>query len=174
MEGWASRAGIEPSNAQPLKANGSFAGRNSYLLTVGHWCRCNNRHDRHSRGCPDNNRPFRPPRAKARSRGRPILERPGNCNGNRTASARRASDRITAWAGVFDLCREFPNFAPAFYHSAVNYTSLGYGDVVMSSSWRLLGPLETADGMLMFGVSTAMLFAVIQRLIQTRFRDADG
>ena len=81
---------------------------------------------------------------------------------------------ITAWAGVFDLCREFPNFAPAFYHSAVNYTSLGYGDVVMSSSWKLLGPLETADGMLMFGVSTAMLFAVIQRLIQTRFRDADG
>ena len=83
-------------------------------------------------------------------------------------------NEITAWAGVFDLCREFPNFAPAFYHSAVNYTSLGYGDVVMSSSWRLLGPLETADGMLMFGVSTAMLFAVIQRLIQTRFRDADG
>jgi hypothetical protein len=81
---------------------------------------------------------------------------------------------ITAWAGVFDLCREFPNFAPAFYHSAVNYTSLGYGDVVMSSSWKLLGPLETADGMLMFGVSTAMLFAVIQRLIRTRFRDADG
>jgi Ion channel len=81
---------------------------------------------------------------------------------------------ITAWAGVFDLCREFPNFAPAFYHSAVNYTSLGYGDVVMSSSWRLLGPLETADGMLMFGVSTAMLFAVIKRLIQTRLRDGDG
>jgi Ion channel len=81
---------------------------------------------------------------------------------------------ITAWAGVFDLCREFPNFAPAFYHSAVNYTSLGYGDVVMSSSWKLLGPLETADGMLMFGMSTATLFAVIQRLIQTRFRDADG
>jgi len=81
---------------------------------------------------------------------------------------------ITAWAGVFDLCREFPSFAPAFYHSAVNYTSLGYGDVGMSSSWKLLGPLETADGMLMFGVSTAMLFAVIQRLIQTRFRDTDG
>ena len=81
---------------------------------------------------------------------------------------------ITAWAAVFDLCREFPNFAAAYYHSAVNYTSLRYGDVVMSSSWRLLGPLETADGMLMFGVSTAMLFAVIQRLIQTRFRDADG
>jgi hypothetical protein len=175
MEGWASRAGTEPSNAQPLKANGSFPRRNSYLLIVGHWCRSNNRHDRHSRGCPDNNRPFRPPRAKARSRGRPILWRDlAIVTGTALLALAAHLIEITAWAEVFDLCREFPNFAPAFYHSAVNYTSLGYGDVVMSSSWRLLGPLETADGMLMFGVSTAMLFAVIQRLIQTRFRDADG
>ncbi len=79
---------------------------------------------------------------------------------------------ITAWAGVFILCGEFHHFAAAFYHSAVNYTSLGYGDVVMSASWRLLGPLETADGMLMFGVSTAMIFAIIQRLLQTRLRES--
>jgi Ion channel len=81
---------------------------------------------------------------------------------------------IAIWALVFDLCREFPNFAPAFYHSAVNYTSLGYGDVVMSSSWKLLGPLETADGMLMFGLTTAMIFAVIQRFVQTKFGDPGG
>jgi Ion channel len=62
----------------------------------------------------------------------------------------------------------------ALYHSAVNYTSLGYGDVVMSAAWRLLGPLETADGMLMFGVSTAMMFAVIERLVQTRFKLEDA
>ena len=78
---------------------------------------------------------------------------------------------ITAWAVVFVLCGEFSHFAAAFYHSAVNYTSLGYGDVVMSASWKLLGPLETADGMLMFGVSTAMVFALILRLLQVRFRD---
>lgn len=56
---------------------------------------------------------------------------------------------------------------------AVSYTSLGYRDVVMLVSWRLLGPLETADGMLMFGVSTATIFAVIQRLVQTRFNFED-
>ena len=80
---------------------------------------------------------------------------------------------ITAWAVVFALCGEFSYFSAAFYHSAVNYTSLGYGDVVMSARWRLLGPLETADGMLMFGISTAMIFAVIQMLVQTRFRNSD-
>jgi hypothetical protein len=75
---------------------------------------------------------------------------------------------IAGWAVVFVLCGEFPQFAAAFYHSAVNYSSLGYGDVIMSGSWKLMGPLETADGMLMFGVSAAMIFAIVQRLIQTR------
>ncbi len=77
---------------------------------------------------------------------------------------------IAIWAVLFDFCGEFPQVSMAFYHSAVNYTSLGYGDVVMSVTWRFLGPLETADGMLMFGVSTAMIFAVIERFVQTRFK----
>ena len=81
---------------------------------------------------------------------------------------------IAAWAVVFTLCGEFPHLTAAFYHSAVNYTSLGYGDVVMSASWKLLGPLEAGDGMLMFGVSTAMLFAVTLRLLQVRFRDLNS
>jgi ion channel len=78
---------------------------------------------------------------------------------------------IALWAVTFQLCGEFSGFAAAFYHSAVNYTTLGYGDVVMSRTWRLLGPMEAADGMLMFGVSTALLFAVIQRMVQSRFPD---
>jgi hypothetical protein len=78
---------------------------------------------------------------------------------------------IALWGQLFIICGEFPDFGTAFYHSAVNYTSLGYGDVIMTPSWRLLGPLETADGMLLFGVSTAILFAVIQWLVQARFVD---
>jgi len=78
---------------------------------------------------------------------------------------------IAVWAVLFLLCGEFPEFGTAYYHSAVNYTSLGYGDVIMTPSWRLLGPLEAANGVLMFGVSTAIIFAVIQRLIVARFVD---
>jgi Ion channel len=81
---------------------------------------------------------------------------------------------MAAWALAFVRCGEFRDFAAAFYSSAENYTTLGYGDVVMSARWRLLGPLEAADGMLMFGVTTAMIFAVIQRLVQTRFGNPDG
>jgi ion channel len=81
---------------------------------------------------------------------------------------------IGLWALAFDLCGEFSDFASAFYHSAVNYTTLGDSAVVMSAGWRLLGPLAASDGMLMFGVSTAMIFAVVQRLIQTRFGMAES
>jgi hypothetical protein len=76
---------------------------------------------------------------------------------------------IAGWAWVISLCGQVPDFAAAFYHSALNYTTLGDCDPVTSPSWKLLGPLEAADGMLMFGISTAMLFTVIQRLVQTRF-----
>jgi hypothetical protein len=78
---------------------------------------------------------------------------------------------VAVWARLFVICGEFHNFGLAYYHSAVNYTTLGYGDVIMSPAWKLLGPLEAADGSLMFGVSTGMVFAVILRLMKTRFAD---
>jgi hypothetical protein len=78
---------------------------------------------------------------------------------------------VAVWAMLFVVCGEFPTFAMACYHSAVNYTTLGYGDVIMTASWKVLGPLEAANGMLLFGVSTALIFAVIQRLVQARFAD---
>jgi hypothetical protein len=70
---------------------------------------------------------------------------------------------VAAWALVFTLCGEFSQFVSALYHSGMNYTTLGDSDKIMSPSWRLWASLEAAKGMLMFGVSTAMLFAVIQR-----------
>jgi len=76
--------------------------------------------------------------------------------------------QIAAWAALFFACGEFGDFPTAFYHSAVNFTTLGYGDIIMSPSWKLLGPLEAVAGMLMFGVSTAVLFGVAQALIRSR------
>ncbi len=78
---------------------------------------------------------------------------------------------ISIWAWVLEMGGGFSEIGEAFYQSAMAYTTLGYDGVVMSPSWKLLGPLEAANGMLMFGVSTAMVFAVIQRLVITRFSD---
>jgi amino acid transporter len=78
---------------------------------------------------------------------------------------------IGLWAVLFVLCGEFPDLGTAYYHSAVNYTTLGYGDLLLTPAWRMLGPLEATNGALMFGVSAAMVFAVLQRLVLARFED---
>ena len=88
--------------------------------------------------------------------------------------------QMTIWAIVFTLLGEFDSLGEAAYHSAVNFTTLGYGDIVMSERYKLLGPLEAINGALMIGVSTAALIAALQHSIQRTARsrrgagDADG
>lgn len=57
-----------------------------------------------------------------------------------------------------------PTFTEGVYFSATSITSLGYGDVVLPPPWRMLGPLVTISGTLMFGCSTAFLFLVLQKV----------
>jgi len=70
--------------------------------------------------------------------------------------------QIAVWALLFRLLGEFEQFGEAFYHSAVNFATLGYGDIVMSTRHKLLGPLEAVNGALMIGASTATLMAAFQ------------
>ncbi len=68
---------------------------------------------------------------------------------------------FATWALLFVWLGEFDDFATAFYHSTVNFTSLGYGDIVMSEERRLLGALEAANGVLMFGLSAGAILSVM-------------
>ena len=76
--------------------------------------------------------------------------------------------QIALWAITLLMVGEMPTFEKAFYLSAENYTALGYGDIVLSDQWRLLGPLEAINGLLLFGLSTAVMFAILSRLIASR------
>lgn len=76
--------------------------------------------------------------------------------------------QIAAWGAVFLALGEFGELYEAIYHSAVNFTSLGYGDVVMNRAWKLLGPLEALNGILMLGVTGAALMAMLQQMIKTQ------
>jgi hypothetical protein len=78
--------------------------------------------------------------------------------------------QFATWAFLFLAVREFADFQTAFYHSVVNFTSLGYGDIVMSPRWRLLGALEAANGILMFGLTTGGLLALMSRLFALHSR----
>lgn len=74
--------------------------------------------------------------------------------------------QLALWALLFFMLGEFADYSTALYHSAVNFTTLGYGDVVMSERWRLLGGLEAANGILMFGVSTAVMTAAVIEMLK--------
>ena len=78
--------------------------------------------------------------------------------------------QVVLWGLLFIWLGEFTEFYEAVYHSAVNFASLGYGDIVMSKSWKLLGPLEAINGVLMLGMSAAALMAILQHLIKTQLR----
>ena len=79
--------------------------------------------------------------------------------------------QIMLWGALFLWLGEFEQAYDAIYHSAVNFSSLGYGDIVMTRERRLLGPLEAVNGVLMLGMSAATLMAIVQHMI-TSLRDA--
>jgi len=73
--------------------------------------------------------------------------------------------QILVWAGFYRWhC--FVSWEAAFYFSAASYSTVGYGDVVLPLMWRTLGPLESVAGVLMCGLSAALLFAIVVRLVR--------
>ena len=82
--------------------------------------------------------------------------------------------QIALWAAAYLLCGQAPTPEAAFYTSAQNYTALGYGDILLSERWRLLGPLEAINGLMFFGLSTAVLFAIMSQLIAHRLPAETG
>jgi hypothetical protein len=71
---------------------------------------------------------------------------------------------ILFWASCYRrLC--FSSWESALYFSASSYATVGYGDVVLPSNWRMLGPLQSIIGVLMCGISVSLLFATVTRLV---------
>jgi hypothetical protein len=71
---------------------------------------------------------------------------------------------IWLYAVVYVLVGAIPELETALYFSTVSYASIGYGDVLLSKSWRILGAIEGAAGVILLGCSTAFLVAVITEL----------
>ena len=79
--------------------------------------------------------------------------------------------QVGIWGALFVVLGEFSELYEAVYHSAVNFASLGYGDIVMSKNRKLLGPLEAINGVLMLGMSAAALMVILQQLVKLQYGD---
>src|SRR5260370_40845997 len=76
---------------------------------------------------------------------------------------------ILFWAACYRwLC--LPSWESALYFSATSYATVGYGEVVLPSNWRMLGPLESIVGVLMCGISVSVLFATVAPLVTRQVR----
>ena len=69
---------------------------------------------------------------------------------------------ILVWGAVYDLLGAVPHGVDSFYFAFVNYTTLGYGDIIPATRWRLLGPLAAMNGVLLFGWSTAVMYDILR------------
>ena len=74
------------------------------------------------------------------------------------------------WAVFYYTRSLFADFESALYFSLTSYTTIGYGDVLLPQKWRLLGAIEGVSGVLLCGVSTAFIFAVITAMFQIRLQ----
>jgi Ion channel len=59
----------------------------------------------------------------------------------------------------------------AMYFSMVTFTTLGYGEIVLGEDWRMLASFEAANGIILFGWTTALIFAFIQHMVEPRGAD---
>ncbi len=62
------------------------------------------------------------------------------------------------------LITTLPDLQTAFYFSMVTFTTVGYGDVVLTGQWRTLASIQAANGVIVFGWTTALIFVFIQRV----------
>jgi hypothetical protein len=81
---------------------------------------------------------------------------------------------IAVWAGYYVWREAMPDFQTAVYFSAVTYTTTGYGDLVLSPEWRLVGAIEALTGILMCGWSTGFFFAIVSRIHTEEARPLDS
>jgi len=75
---------------------------------------------------------------------------------------------MAIWAATFRAVGVQPDFESSLYYSLESYTTVGYGHQIPEASWRLVGPIEAAVGILMFGWSTGFIVAVLQRIYSSR------
>jgi hypothetical protein len=71
--------------------------------------------------------------------------------------------QIAFWALLYSALGAIEDFETAVYFSGVTFTSLGYGDVVLNGRMRLLAPLQAANGLMMFGITTAVFITAVQQ-----------
>jgi MFS superfamily sulfate permease-like transporter len=79
------------------------------------------------------------------------------------------------WAAAYRLLGALPDNRSAMLYSLNAMTSYGHINISLEDRWQLMGAMEALNGWLLFGLSTAFLFAVIEKVaIDDKRREHDS
>lgn len=67
-----------------------------------------------------------------------------------------------AWAAAYVLLGALPDVRSAMLYSLGAMTTYGHANIFLAPHWQMMGALEALNGMILFGLTTAFLFTVIQ------------
>jgi hypothetical protein len=70
----------------------------------------------------------------------------------------------TVWAYAYWLLGALPDVRSSILYSLNAMTSYGHTNLVLQDYWHLMGALEALNGWLLFGLTTAFMFVVIQKI----------
>jgi hypothetical protein len=81
---------------------------------------------------------------------------------------------VHIWALTYVAVGAIRELEPALYFSTVTFTTLGYGDLTLDSDWRLLAAFQAANGTILFGWTTAVVVAVLHRMVSRDLAGAEA
>jgi voltage-gated potassium channel len=71
---------------------------------------------------------------------------------------------IWSYATLYYWVGAIRSFEDALYFSTATYATIGYGDLPLPKSWRVLGAIEGANGIILLGWSTAFFISIVARI----------
>lgn len=75
------------------------------------------------------------------------------------------------WATAYQFLGARPDFKTGMLYSLGAMTTYGHAGLQLQDQWQLLGTIEALDGWLLFGLTTAFMFGMIQKVLVLNSRE---
>lgn len=72
--------------------------------------------------------------------------------------------QVWVWAVSLYIFGALPTMIDSVYFAVSTYTTVGYGDIILSPDMRLFGSMASVNGMVSFGISTAFLVSIMSKI----------
>ena len=76
---------------------------------------------------------------------------------------------VGTWAGMLKVLKAIPDYRTAFYFAGETYTTIGFGDVRLPATWRMMALFIAISGLFSFGWTTGVLVGMVSKTYEAHF-----